>query len=105
MTELQYMIIQNQEQRLQEIWSKFMLIASKLLADMTSVRESLDFAHIDLAQLKSSASAQSVAELTETEKRCDTIQASVTRLSTQVDYLDNQSRRNNLRVAVSESFL
>lgn len=98
MCELQLTLIQNHEQCLQEVCSEFMTIASELHSDIIAVRESLNFAHTELSQIKTTCSVHTLTEIAETTERLNNIQQTVNGLDAQVDYLDNQSRRNNLRV-------
>lgn len=95
MCELQLTQIMNQEQHLQEVCSNFTMIISKLKTEFNSVKESLDIAHARLSEIELISSIRTPTEAAGMAERLDSIQQTVTRLDAEVDYLNNQTRRNN----------
>lgn len=96
--ELQSNLITRQEQRLAELKSEHASEISALRTELAELKESLEFSQAELAALKSSMQERSLADSSVAATKVNQIESTLSSLARQVDYIDNQGRRNNIRV-------
>lgn len=106
MMELQSTLLSNQERRLSELKAEYDGVIKKLQTEISDLRSevidlqsSLDFYHGEIQDIKEVKNAHSTTEQdTATVKRLTDIEKNHKKLELQVDYIENQTCRNNVRI-------
>lgn len=91
-------ILTNQERRLTEIRAEAMAEIADLKANISELRSSVSFALDEVTTIKTQVAETAPAVDSVAAERIDRIERQLTEHTLQIDYLENQSRRNNVRI-------
>lgn len=92
--ELQMRLITNQECRMAEMKSELKAEITALKMEPSEVKASLEFSQAELAALKRANENRHLTDSSETANKLKQMEFTMSGLVRQVDYLDNQLRRN-----------
>lgn len=88
----------NHRKEVAELCSEYEVKMAKANATLTELRISLEYTQSEVAEIKEACSRHTSTLDSVATERLQPAETKITKLDRQLDYIENQSRRNNIRI-------